>query len=68
MKLDKHTYEYDTIVIGGGLNAKIYAYYTKCPCIYRDDNAPFRLDICKKSWCRNCKDKTAKTLFRAGKQ
>ena len=45
MKLDKHTYEYDTIVIGGGLNAKIYAYYTKCPYICGNDPAPFRFDV-----------------------
>ena len=48
MRLDKHTYEYDTIVIGGGLNAKIYAYYTKCPCIYGGDAAPFRFDMLEK--------------------
>ena len=45
MRLDKHTYEYDTIVIGGGLNAKIYAYYTNCPCIYGNNHAPFRFDV-----------------------
>ncbi len=43
--MDKHTYQYDTIVVGGGLNAKIYAYYTKCPCICRSDAAPFRFDL-----------------------
>ncbi len=48
MRLDKHTYEYDTIVIGGDLNAKIYAYYTKCPCIYGGDAAPFRFDMLEK--------------------
>ena len=48
MKLDKHTYEYDTIVIGGGLNAKIYAYYTKCPCICGNNAAPFRFDMLQK--------------------
>jgi hypothetical protein len=46
--LDKHTYEYDTIVIGGGLNAKIYAYYTKCPCICGNNAAPFRFDMLQK--------------------
>mgnify|MGYP003114625375 CR=1 FL=1 len=48
MRLDKHTYEYDTIVIGGGLNAKVYAYYTKCPCLYGGDAAPFRFDMLEK--------------------
>jgi len=48
LKLDKHTYEYDTIVIGGGLNAKIYAYYTKCPCICGNNAAPFRFDMLQK--------------------
>ena len=45
MKLDKHTYQYDTIVIGGGLNAKIYAYYSKCPCICGNYASPFRFDV-----------------------
>ena len=45
MKLDKHTYQYDTIVIGGGLNAKVYSYYTKCPCICGSNVAPFRFDV-----------------------
>ncbi len=45
MKLDKHTYQYDTIVIGGGLNAKIYAYYNKCPCICGNYASPFRFDM-----------------------
>ena len=48
MKLDKHTYEYDTIVIGGGLNAQVYAYYTKCPCICGNNAAPFRFDMLQK--------------------
>jgi len=45
LRLDKHTYEYDTIVIGGGLNAKVYAYHTKCPCISGNYIAPFRFDV-----------------------
>ncbi len=45
MKLDKHTYQYDTIVIGGGLNAKIYAYYNKCPCVCGNYASPFRFDM-----------------------
>tara|TARA_Y100000385_G_C13030714_1_gene610605 strand:- start:272 stop:1150 length:879 start_codon:yes stop_codon:yes gene_type:complete len=43
--LNKHTYQYDTIVVGGGLNAKIYAYYTKCPCISGNNVTPFRFDM-----------------------
>ena len=45
MSLQKHTYEYDTIVIGGTLNAKMYAYYNKCPCIYGGNAAPFEFDL-----------------------
>ena len=45
MKSDKHTYEYDTIVIGGGLNAKVYAYYAKYPCICGNYASPFRFDV-----------------------
>lgn len=44
MRLDKHIYQYNKIVIGGGLNAKLYAYYNNFPCIYRSFNAPFRFD------------------------
>jgi hypothetical protein len=43
--LDKHIYQYDTIVIGGNLNAKMYAYYNKCPCIYGGNTSPFRFDL-----------------------
>ena len=45
MRLAEHTYHYNTIVIGGGLSAKVYAYYNKCPCVYRSPNAPFRFDM-----------------------
>lgn len=45
MSLSKHIYQYDTIVVGGGLSAKMYAYYNKCPCIYGSVNAPFRFDL-----------------------
>jgi len=41
----RHIYRYDTIVIGGGLNAKMYAYYNQCPCIYRGNDAPFKFDL-----------------------
>ncbi len=43
--LKKHIYQYDTIVIGGNLSAKVYAYYNKCPCIYGSNIAPFRFDL-----------------------
>ena len=45
MKLGEHIYQYDTIVIGGGLNAKIYSYYAKCPCICGNYAPPFRFDV-----------------------
>ncbi len=45
MKFEKHIYQYDTVVIGGSLSAKMYAYYNKCPCIYRSPDAPFRFDM-----------------------
>mgnify|MGYP003970058851 CR=1 FL=1 len=45
MGIAGHTYEYDVIAVGGGLNAKMYAYYNKCPCIYGSDDAPFRFDL-----------------------
>jgi hypothetical protein len=43
--LDRHIYQYDTIVIGGNLSAKMYAYYNKCPCIYGGNASPFRFDL-----------------------
>jgi len=45
LKLSKHIYHYDTIVVGGDLNAKVYAYYNKFPCICRSFNDPFRFDM-----------------------
>jgi hypothetical protein len=48
LKLDKHIYQYDTIVIGGGLNAKVYSYFNKCPCVYGSDASPFRFDVFEK--------------------
>lgn len=46
MKIDKHIYSYDTIVVGGGLNALLYSFYTGYPCIFVKPDPPFRLDIC----------------------
>jgi hypothetical protein len=48
LSLSQHIYQYDTIVIGGGLNAKVYAYFNKCPCIYGGDASPFRFDLLEK--------------------
>jgi len=45
LSLARHIYQYDTIVIGGGLNAKVYAYFNKCPCIYGGNASPFRFDL-----------------------
>jgi len=44
LRLDKHIYQYNKIVIGGGLSAKLYAYYNNFPCVYRGFDAPFRFD------------------------
>lgn len=46
MKLDKHTYEHETIVIGGGLNALLYSFFTGYPCICIEPLPPFRFDWC----------------------
>jgi len=40
-----HIYHHNTVVIGGGLNAALYSYYNKLPCIYRCGAAPFRFDV-----------------------
>jgi hypothetical protein len=48
LSLGKHIYQYDTIAIGGGLNAKMYAYFNKCPCIYGSNASPFRFDLLEK--------------------
>lgn len=46
MRLDKHTYTHDTIVVGGGLNALLYSFFTGCPCICIEPLPPFRFDEC----------------------
>ena len=43
-KIHQHTYSHDSIVIGGGLNALLYAYLNNCPCIFTDTFTPFRFD------------------------
>lgn len=45
MKLDRHIYQYDTMVIGGGLSAALYSYYNNLPCIYISGAPPFRFDV-----------------------
>ena len=45
MKLDRHIYQYDTMVIGGGLSATLYSYYNNLPCIYISGAPPFRFDM-----------------------
>ena len=62
MRLDKHTYQYDTIVIGGGLNAKVYAYYSKCPCICGNNVAPFRFDMLQKEVVQGLSGQNKNTL------
>jgi len=46
LKIDKHIYSYETIVIGGGLNALLYSFFTGYPCIFVKPDPPFRLDVC----------------------
>ena len=43
-KIHQHTYNHDSIVIGGGLNALLYAYLNDCPCIFTNTFSPFRFD------------------------
>ena len=45
IKLDKHEYGYETIVIGGGLNALLFSYYNNFPCIFVDPCPPFKFDV-----------------------
>ena len=44
-RLDKHEYKYETIVIGGGLNALLFSYYNNYPCIFGEPIVPFILDV-----------------------
>jgi len=43
-KIHQQVFEYDQIVIGGGLNALLYAYLNDCPCIFACADPPFRFD------------------------
>tara|TARA_Y100000310_G_scaffold149383_1_gene148657 strand:+ start:9 stop:881 length:873 start_codon:yes stop_codon:yes gene_type:complete len=43
-KIHQQVFKYDRIVIGGGLNALLYAYLNNCPCIFTNIDPPFRFD------------------------
>lgn len=47
MRVDKHTYDTSQLVIGGGLNALLYSYFTGHPCIFINPCIPFRFDECE---------------------
>ncbi len=49
-KLDKHEYFYETIVIGSGLNALLYSYYSALPCIFVEPAIPFQFDVLEGSF------------------
>jgi hypothetical protein len=44
-KIDKHEYYHETIVIGGGLNALLFSYYSNFPCIFVESDIPFEFDV-----------------------
>ena len=44
-KIDKHEYCHETIVIGGGLNALLFSYYSNFPCIFVESDIPFEFDV-----------------------
>ena len=44
VKLKEHTYSYDKIVVGGNLNAVLYAYKTNSVFICNTDGCPFPFD------------------------
>ena len=43
-ELQRHVYEKDKIVIGGGLSALLYALSHELPVIYAESRLPFRFD------------------------
>ena len=44
-KLDKHEYRCETIIVGGGLNALLFSYYSNLPCIFVEPSVPFGFDV-----------------------
>mgnify|MGYP003135624502 FL=1 len=46
-ELERHIYQKDTIVIGGSLQALLYAYIHELPTIYVEEKIPFRFDETK---------------------
>lgn len=49
MKLDRHIYEKDKIVVGGSLSSLLYAYINNLPVIFIELEKPFRLDFFDKN-------------------
>lgn len=45
MRIDKHVYSHNTIVIGGGLNALLYSFFNNYPCLCVEPLIPFRFDF-----------------------
>ncbi len=50
MKLERHTYQKDKIVIGGCLPALLHAYKNNIPVIFAAPKPPFRYDIIEKDY------------------
>ena len=50
MKLERHIYQKDTIVIGGCLAALLYAFKNSLPIIFANPKPPFRYDKIEKEY------------------
>ncbi len=50
MKLERHIYQKDKIVIGGCLSALLYAYKNNIPAIFATPKRPFRYDVIEKDY------------------
>ena len=50
MKLERHIYQKDTIVIGGCLGALLYAFKNSLPIIFANPKPPFRYDKIEKEY------------------
>ena len=44
IKLNKHIFHFDNIVVGGSLDALLYSYFTHSKCIFVKDRPPFEFD------------------------